>query len=236
MRITPEMLHKLARDTVDKRTRSDHTLLAVYLHGSLLGEHPLLGNSADIDLFFVHNEEVTIEREIVRLSDDVHLDISHHSHRLYRQPRELRVHPWLGPTVYGCRILYDPQHFMDFAQASVRGQFYRPDNVLQRARQQLEHAREIWLSFTTDQPLPEPEDASRYLRALDHAVNAVAGLSGHPLTERRFLLDFPARAGAVRHPGLSVGLLGLLGGTAVDSERLRSWLPACREAYLALDD
>ena len=123
MRINQSMLLKVANDAIAKYVGTDHTLLAVYLQGSLLGDSPLIGNSADIDLFFIHTNEVSIEREIVRISDEVHLDISHHTHSIYRQPRELRVHPWLGPAVYGCKIMYDPQHFMDFVQASVRGQF-----------------------------------------------------------------------------------------------------------------
>jgi hypothetical protein len=234
MRITPEILHKIAQDTVASRSRSDHSLLAAYLQGSLLGTSPLLGNSTDIDLFFVHTDEVTVEREFVRLTDEVHLDISHHSHRLYRQPRQLRVHPWLGPAVYGCKILYDPQHFMDFTQASVRGQYQRPENVLARARQQVEHARQIWMDLSTDVSPPDPAGASQYLRALEHAANTVACLSGSPLTERRFLVEFPLRAKAVRRPGLEAGLLGLLGGPQADVSNLRRWVEDWRAAYLAL--
>ena len=91
MRINRNMLLKLANDTVDRYVSSDRTLMAVYLQGSLLGASPLIGNTADIDLFFIHNDEVKVERDIVRVSDEVHLDISHHSHSLYRQPRELRL-------------------------------------------------------------------------------------------------------------------------------------------------
>ena len=234
MRISREMLLKLAKDIVEKQVRSDRTLLAVYLQGSLLGETPLMGNTADIDLFLVHTDEVSTEREIIRVTDEITLDISHHSHRLYRQPRELRLHPWLGPAVYGCKILYDPQHFMDFAQASVRGQFTSADNVLSRARQQTEHAREMWTSFNDAPRLPAPEDASRYLRALDHAANAVAGLNGPLLTERRFLLDFLTRSEAINKPGLYAGFLGLLGAPTVDAVTLRSWLPEWQAAYTAL--
>ena len=234
MRITPETLHKIAQDTVANRSRSDHTLLAVYLQGSLLGASSLLGNTADIDLFFVHTDEVSEGREFVRLTDEVHLDIAHHSHRLYRQPRQLRVHPWLGPAVYGCKILYDPQHFMDFTQASVRGEYYRSENVLARAHQQFEHARQIWMDCSLDPHPPSPVEAVKYLRALEHAVNAVACLSGAPLTERRFLIEFPTRAKAVRHPGLEPGLLGLLGGPLVDPPTLRGWLPEWHAAYAAL--
>lgn len=230
MRITREVLLKLAQDTADQRSRADSGLLAIYLHGSLLDLEPLLGGTADIDLFFVHNDEPSIEREIFRISDEVHVDIAHHSRKLYRQTHELRLHPWMGPTLYGCKILYDPQHFMDFTQASVRGQFYRPDKILGRVRLQVEQARQLWLSFASSKKNANIETARAYLYAVGLIGNAIAGLTGKPLTERRFLIEFPKRAEAVGHAGLYAGLLGLLGGSLVDAAAVRAWLPAWRLA------
>jgi len=200
MRITRDTLLKIVRDTVNQRTRSDRGLLAVYLHGSLLEEEYLLGGATDIDLFFIHSDTIPTPREIVHLSDEVHLDIAHHLHRDYRNTRQLRLHPWLGPTIKDCRILHDPQHFLDFTQASVRGQFDRPDYVLERSRKQLESARQIWLSLHEAHPDPSPKDIVSYLRALENAANAVAGIYGSPLTERRFLLRLPARCEAAIQP------------------------------------
>jgi hypothetical protein len=234
MRITRETLLKLAQDTASQRAHADLDILAVYLHGSLLDDEPLLGGTADIDLFFVRNDEPAFEREIVRISDEVHLDIAHHSRKIYRQTRQLRLHPWFGPVLYGCKILYDPQHFLDFTQASVRGQFYRPDQVLGRVRPQVENARQIWLSLSTAKSNADSETVTAYLRAVGLIANAIAGLSGKPLTERRFLLGFPKRAEAVGHPGLYPGLLGLLGGPMVDAPAIRAWLPAWRLAIESL--
>jgi hypothetical protein len=234
MRINRNMLLKLANDAVKKNVSSDRSLMAIYLQGSLLGDNPLIGNTADIDLFFIHSDESKAEREIIRISDEIHLDISHHSHMLYRQPRELRLHPWLGPAIYGCKILYDPQHFVDFVQASVRGQFNNPENVLNRVRKQAEHAREMWEVFYNDPHLPDPREAALYLRALEHAANAVAGLNGQILTERRFLIDLPHIAEAAGKPGLYPGFLGLLGAPAVDAASMRSWLTEWRDGYNAL--
>lgn len=234
MRINRNMLLKIADDTVAKQVNTDRTLLAVYLQGSLLGETPLIGNTADIDLFFIHTDEPRTEREIVRVSDEVHLDISHHSHMLYRQPRDLRVHPWLGPALYGCKIMYDPQHFVDFVQASVRGQFNSPNHVIVRARKLAGHAREIWEAFNSQPRPPDPRNASLYLHALEHAANSIAGLSGQNLTERRFLLDLPAIAEEVHRSGLYAGFLGLLGAPAVDGTIMRSWITDWRDAYLSL--
>jgi hypothetical protein len=234
MRITPEILHKLARDTVAQRTRSDRDIIAVFLHGSLLREEPLLGGTADIDLFFIHSEAPLFAREITRVNDDVHLDISHVARMDYRQARELRRHPWIGPTIYGAKILYDPQHFMDFTQASVRGQFNDPSNVISRARGQAEHARQIWFGLQETESAALDSSAN-FLRAVLHAANSIASLSGAPLTNRRLLLDFPARAEAAGRPGLFNGLTGLLGGNGLDPETMRAWLPGWKAAFQAAD-
>ncbi len=236
MRINRNMLLKLANDAVEKCVNSDHSVIAIYLQGSLLGEAPLIGNTADIDLFYIHNDEISLQREIIRISDEVHLDISHHSHRIYRQPRELRVDPWLGPVIYSCKIMYDPQHFIDFVQASVRSQFNHPENVVNRVQKQVTHAREMWESFNNSSRQPDPQDASLYLRALEHAANAIAGINGLCLAERRFLPALLHNAEAVHKPGLYKGFLGLLGASSVDAANLRAWLPEWRTAYGSLPD
>lgn len=235
MRITRDLLLKVVNDTIIQRTRVDRAILAAYLTGSLLGENYMLGGAADVDLAFIHLDDPPVEREIVRLTDEVHLDISHYSQKMFRQPRTLRQHPWMGPTISGCKVVYDPQHFMDFTQASVRGQFDRSDNVLGRVRPQVEHARQMWLGFSNHLPSgADPEEVARFLRAVDHAANGLAGLSGPPLTERRFLLDFPARAEAIGHPNLQAALLGMVGAPYVEAARLRDWLADWQAAYDAL--
>lgn len=231
MRINKATLLKIANDTATKRSRSDRDVMAVYLHGSVLGKDPLLGGTADIDLVFVHSSGALIPREIQRLTDEVHLDIAHHDFKEYRQTRELRVHPWMGPTIFSCKILYDPQHFMDFTQASVRGQFYRPDYVLARARNLFEHARQMWFSLNDLKDEPDLEHVQTYLKAVEHVANAIASLSGSPLTERRFLIQFNERAEAVNRSGLYAGLLGLLGAPNTTGEQLRSWLPEWQTTY-----
>lgn len=234
MRITPALLHKIARDTVAKRTRRDRSLLAVYLAGSLFAGDPLLGGTADIDLFFIHDERVSPEREIQRLTDEVHLDIAHHGREDYNQARTLRQHPWLGYGIINCMIMHDPRHFMDFTQASVRGQFNQPENVLSRVQNQAEHARQIWLELHDRKGEPGLEQVSNYLRAVGQAANTVACLTGQPLTDRRFLLQFPERAAAVGRPGLYAGLVGLLGGIQIEAEGLKSWIEAWEGAFLAI--
>lgn len=232
MRITRDMLMKVAGDAVARQARQNHDLLSAYLCGSLLGEDYMLGGTADVDLFFVYSEPRPLEREVRRLTDEVHLDIAHHSQKDYHELRRLRVHPWLGPALNTCKILYDPQHFMDFTQASVRGQFDRPDHVFKRSSYQAEQARRIWWDYQSPHPNPQPHDVGAYLQAVSHAANAIASLSGPPLTERRFLLHFPERAAAVDRPGLHAGLMGLLGAPNLEMQMLHGWLPAWRDAYL----
>jgi hypothetical protein len=234
MRITPQILTKIAADTIRQRQRTDRNMLGAYMHGSALSESPLLGGTTDVDLFLIHNEDIDEWREIVRITEDVHLDIAHHPHNLYRQARELRLNPYLGPVIYNCKILYDPQHFLDFTQASVRSQFHRAENVYRRARQQLDIARQIWLSFYNEPHEPGEQEIAQYLAAVKHSANTIASLNGPPLTERRFFLNFPERANALGRPGLYAGLLGLVGGAGIDGETMRDWLASWRAAYRAI--
>ena len=233
MRISTETLLHLAEDFITQRIFDQRDILAVYLHGSLLGDAPVIGGTADIDLFFVHIDRVQPAREIERITDDIHLDVAHDSREVYRRTQALRLHPWLGPVINSCKIMYDPQHILDFIQAGVRSQFDRPDNVLARARQQAHQARQAWLGFQRRPPAPGPQGLKEYLAAVQSAANAVALLSGPPLTERRFLVQFSQRAQAANRPGLLAGLLGLLGGSHAASDLLRSWLPAWQAAYQA---
>ena len=235
MRVNRGTLLKIANDTVSQRARQDLGVISAYLCGSVLGDDYLLGGTTDIDLTFIHIDTVSEEREIVRLTDEIHMDIAHYAQRDFLQTRELRTHPWLGPTISGCDILYDPQHFMDFTQASVRGQFHRSDYVLERAQGQAERARQIWMAFYTDTPTePGPEEVVIYLRAAGQAANAIASLNGPPLTERRMLLRFHERAEMVDRPGLQPGLLGILGAPYVEASTIKEWLPDWQAAYEAI--
>jgi len=234
MRITRDFVLKFTNETIERRARSGGDLSAAYLCGSFLEEDYLLGGAADVDLFLVHSEKPSAGRELVRLTDDIHLDIAHHDQRDYRDTRSVRVDPWLGPAVNNCKILYDPQHFMDFVRASVRGQFDRPDHVYQRAGALADKAREAWFHLQGEQLEPGPAAVREYLSAVGKAANAIASLNGQPLAERRLLLGFPARAEALERPGLYQGFLGLLGAQNLKLPLLGSWLSSWAKAFLAL--
>lgn len=233
MRVNRETLLKIARDTAAQRSRTDRDIVSVYLVGSLLEEEYLLGGTADIDLVFVHASRPTVEREVTRLSDDVHLDIAHHTQAQYRQPRNLRSHPWLGSGIYHSPMLPgDSQHWLEFTQASVRAQFNRPDATLERARYFYEQARTAWQEMRGE-PTEKPAHILEYLKALADAGNAVAVLAGSPLTERRFLQYFPARTEAAGYPGLNAGLTGLVGAHHMKAEDFPSLIDRWEAAFAA---
>ncbi len=234
MRINPESILEIAHETVEQRLRSDPTILAAYLCGATLEEDFLLGGTMDIDIVLIHIDQVTPPREIIRLTDEVHIDLAHHPQKQYEPPRALRTHPWLGPTLFDCKPLHDRRHILDFIQASVRGMFNNPQTVLGRARPQAEHARQMWFELKDLKDRAGVREIRLYFKALEHAANAIALLSGDPLTERRFLVSFSQRAAALGEPGLTAGLIGLLGGANTGRETLLDWLSRWEEAYKTL--
>jgi len=227
MRVTRESLIRIAKETAQERAYNDKNIIAAYLTGSLLTEEPFLGGVTDIDLVLVTANKPPMTREIVALTPDFHLDISFHAKAEYDPPRELRVNPWLGYEIYDPMLLYESQHFFEFTQASVRAgfEFHEPALVLQRCRKLLDHGRKIWFDLMDVGEKAGPKDVAKYLKSLYHAVNVIAELHGPPLPERRLLLLFPSLAEQADRPGMSIGLLGLLGGTGMDASTLEGWLP-----------
>ncbi|HIE56625.1 MAG TPA: hypothetical protein EYP88_00125 [Anaerolineales bacterium] len=237
MQLTSEILQKFTAAAVEQLLTEYPGLLAIYQCGStLLPESPLLGGTTDIDLVLIHARQPLAQREIRALTTELHLDIAHHPQDWYLKGRELRVHPWMGPTLNDAKPLHDPRHFLDFTQASVRGMFHRADFTIQRARALLDKARQTWMNLVTGSAAPTPATLFRYLKAIENAANAVALLSGAPLTERRLLLAFPGRAEAAGQPQLSIALLGLLGAPRLETEQLQKWLLLWDETLAALPE
>ncbi len=144
MRITRENLVRIAKETAQKRALSEPELVAAYLTGSLRTPDPFLGNTTDIDIVLVHERPPQIQREIVPLTPEIHLDIVHHPRSDYDKPKALRVHPWLGPELYDPLPLYGTQHFFEFIQAGVRDKFNEPESTLLRSRTLAENSRQEW--------------------------------------------------------------------------------------------
>jgi len=231
MRITRETLIRIAKETAQKRALADPGLVAAYLTGSLRSENPFLGNSTDIDIVLVHAGQPKVRREILPVTPEIHLDIVHNPRSEYEKPKELRIHPWLGPELYDPLPLYVTQHFFEFIQAGVRAEYSEPVNVLARARRNAEHARQIWSGLQLSQETG-PALLLSYLKGVNHAANAVSLLTGGPLAERRFLLQFQERAAAAGAPGLAADLLGLLGGAQVDAATLSKFLTEWEKTFV----
>jgi hypothetical protein len=237
MRLTRETLIKIARDTATQRARVSRRIICIYLTGSVLGDSPLLGGTTDIDLITIHDSEPPQPREIVRISDEIHLDISHYDQSIFHQPRHLRTDPWLGPFIYSKPlVLYDTQHWFDFIQAATGAQFFQPDYVFQRAANMAQAARKSWMDLAIDSSSPHPRRVHDFFKVLENAGNALVCLTGEgkPLAERRFLLQFPMRVHALNKPELISGLTHLvIANPAGLEETWPSWLSHWAEAYQA---
>ncbi|MBN2386336.1 MAG: hypothetical protein JXB85_04900 [Anaerolineales bacterium] len=235
MRITRDFLIRIAKETVQKRNLSTPDLVAAYLTGSLLREDPFLAGATDIDLVLVHPGQPEVRREIEALTPEIHIDICHHSRAEFTRPRELRMNPWLGPEMYNPMWLYESQHFLEFVQAGVRDKFDEPFNVIARSRHNASHARQIW----SDLQLSDangPELMLTYLKAVNHAANAVAVLNGGPLAERRFLLEFPGRAESAGVPELIDQLFILLGAPQAEAPLLAALVSEWETAFVDAAD
>jgi hypothetical protein len=191
MRVTRETLLKLTKDTVQRRFATDRDVTAVFLVGSLRPEEAVVESTADLDLLVIYNGEPPSVREIVKLSNDFHLDIAYEDARLYAQPRELRGDPWRGWAMWDPCLLYQKGRFFEYTQSIVRSQFDDTLNLLKRARYFSVPAREAWYAMQLD---PESANPLKLLEAVYNAANALAILNGAPIPERRLLADFPARA------------------------------------------
>jgi len=194
MRITKESMLRLARDTAAIRANEDHSIVCIYVTGSVVTEDPFIGGTTDIDLFIVHAGQPVVSREVRYLSDDVTLDIAHIDQVRFQQPRRLRADAWLGPFLCAKpKVLYDTQHWFEFTEASVAAQFYRPEYALERALPMAAAARQTWMKNHLSRQDVTPANVLSYLNALEKAANALALLSGPPLAMRRFFTDLPVR-------------------------------------------
>lgn len=227
MRVTKDALLKNARDLTERKLTPDPSVLAVFVVGSLLTEDPFLGGAADIDLLVLTKGEPPRERELVRLSNEIHIDIAYESNEAYAKPRELRGDPWRGWNLWDPILLHDSSRFFEYTQSSLRAQFDAPANLHARATSFASAARATWNEYQFGgQP-----DAVKTLQAIANAANAIASLNGPPLPERRLLAGFPARAAAAGKLELTGKLMSALGAGNVSEQRLRDWLPAWQESF-----
>ncbi len=232
MRLTREKLLKFAEAAATQRSHGRRGIVCVFLTGSLRLEEPLIGGTTDIDLVFIHDSEPPVPQEIVQITEEVSLDIVHYNQGMFRQPRSLRSDPWLGTAL--CEnpiLLHQTQHWFEFTRASVEALFYHPENVIRRSRPLVEGAREQWMKLSTRSGLSGAAWVKDYLSALEQAANAIAVLTGEPLSLRRLMLEFPERCAALNRPGLAAGLVDLFTSNEIQLTERENWLTAWRSAY-----
>ncbi len=237
MRITRDLLLDVAHQSADDLIMRYDDVVSIYLTGSLLEEQPLLGGTTDIDLICVHALKPKMPREVIKLANEFHLDVAHYPQTLFNRPSSLRQDAWLGSFLcYQPISLYDTQHWFEFTQAGVYAQFLQPEYTMQRARPFITQARQKWLTLKEVKSAPDADGMWDYCKALEYAGNAIACLVGVPLTERRFLLDLPARAKALERPALSSELSALILPPGEAQSKWLAWLEEWRKAITAANE
>jgi len=240
MRVTRESLIRIAKETAHERAYNNRDIIAAYLTGSLVSkQNPMLGGATDVDIVLVHTGKPGIAREIFKLTPDFHLDISHRAKSDFKSPRELRTDPLLGYEMYDPLLLFEREKFFEFVQAGLRAgfEFNSPALALGRSRKLLFEARKGWMDLMDlTNEKAESIQVRQFLRSVNHAANSVAEISGGPLSERRFLLDFPERAKAADRPNFTADLFNLTGASNIDASTLANWLVEWKTAFLAASE
>ncbi len=229
MRVNREALIKLAKETVEKRFAPDPKISAVFLVGSLRPELAVIESAMDVDLLVLHNGEIARDREIVKLSNEYHLDISYEAASLYAQPRELRGDGWRGWAMWNPQLLYQKGRFFEYTQSVVRSQFEEPINIIKRARFFAVTARAAWTEMQLD---PECARPLKILTTTFNAANAFASLNGEPIPERKLLAEFPGRAKSLNQDDL-IQIIFSCVSSSFNSEKTRLWLPLWESAFLS---
>jgi hypothetical protein len=236
MRITRDLLLNSARDYTARAVKADRAITAAYLIGSMLTEEPLLGGTTDIDLVFIHDQVPPLPREIHRFTDEISLDLYHDDQAKYNQPRDLRADPFLGPAINATRlILHDTLHWFEYTQAIVTAQFDRPDHHADRVNKLFTKARAEWWRLE-GKDNPTPKDMAVFIHSADLATNALASISGQPLTERRFVFSLAERCQAVESPQLAMAFSALLGLSSFDFTTLSEWIDRWQTIVFSKDN
>lgn len=233
-------LIQIAKDAALQRMAARPTLISAYLTGSVAANEALLGGATDIDLILIDLAE-PLNREVVRLTDQVALDIEYRPQRDYEHPKNLRTHPWRGPELAEPLFVHDPRHFFELAQSSARGQFHRPDHVAARARAFLRLARsELHIGLLPGSEPSAPVTLENFCRALLYSANAAISLTGFPGAGRRLLIKLEAAAQKLARADAYDDFLAVFGGPALDSAQaqllLADWSAAYRAGQSEMDE
>ncbi|HUV15403.1 MAG TPA: hypothetical protein VMW28_02430 [Pelolinea sp.] len=235
MRITRDLLLTTAKETVKRYTFGSHDLVCAYITGSLVYKEPLIGGCTDIDLIYVHSIDAPIKREIIPVAEDFHLDIAHLQESIFSQPRSLRADPWVGSFLCHYPIpVFDQGHWFEYTQAGVFAHFFQPSNIIQRVKPFAESARADWLNLQISENGFTAKSLRAYLQIMKDAANAIACLVSVPLTDRRFMIDYPLRTQDLKMPGLAGGLVDLILPEEPIEPNWESWLADWRTDFTRL--
>ncbi len=233
MVIERSTLLKIARDTAAQRLAVRPSLVSAYLTGSVAAGEPLLGEATDIDLIFIDGNPPPA-REVIRLTDQVALDIQYRAKAEYTNAKTLRTHPWRGPELCAPFFLLDSTHFFELAQANVRGQFYRPDFVAARARAFVALARDaVQVGVLPGEEGSAPLTVEALCQGLLYAANAIITLTGFPGAGRRLALKLDAATQKLRRPELYAEFIGILDPTPLARPEALGLLQDWAAAYSA---
>jgi hypothetical protein len=227
VRVTRDKLIDLARTESEMRGQIED-VISGYLIGSVANGEPFIEGTADIDLVLIHQFEPARHRELLPISENIHFDITHHHSDLYNYPPDLRVHPWLGPSMCEPIFLYDPEHFFERAQAGVRGQFYQIDYIHARSVAFLERARR----YKSDM-VHQDAWITNYTHSILEAFNALVTLSGFPIAGRRMALILQERLNEMGFEEHFFAFENLLRGDTLSKNQLLDWLIAWEETFIA---
>lgn len=186
MKYTKEYLLEAAQNFVNKKIARDPAISAVLLIGSLRKIDHFIDRPMDVDLLVLRDEKGDVDNELVRISDEHHLDVHYDDALAYDDPKMLRSDSVRGWALWDASVLYQREHFFEFTQSTVRSQFDEPRNVIDRMRYYIKPARELWLENSAT---PENVDMETYLSAIFAAGNALACIDREPLSIRSFLTD-----------------------------------------------
>jgi hypothetical protein len=182
-----------------------------------------------------------VAREVVRLTDQVALDL-HHRHRdEYSNAKSLRVHPWRGPELAEPLFLLDPRHFFELAQASARGQYHRAENVAARARTFAAWARsELHVGLLPGAEPEAPVTLANFCQAMLCAANAAISLTAFPGAGRRLVMKLETASRKLGRPDLYGDFMALLGGAELEpvvaESLLADWSAAYRAGMVTTDE
>lgn len=238
MRITHKLLLQNAKQLVTERQAQDRSLMCAYLSGSLAAtddiDEALIGGAGDIDLIFVHSYLDQPYRELIPLTKDLHHDIWHVVQSNYDDPKQLRGNPWVGHDLFSKpQVFYDKNHWFDFVLAGAFSKYNLPENIIQRGMHFLNNARKALqtIAFTEQ---THAEWLITYLQALSDSANALAILNGGPISMRRLILDFPARAAALDVPEFTSRLIEAYSNGVPGNARMEDWMTEWKEHFSTL--